>query len=1434
MSEGYLPPVVVTVTGDITDLLAKIKDAQAALAAFAKGSYQAKLSVEYSQVTNGVAAAKALCEGFAKTYTAELKVDGPSAANVKVVTTAVTKVAKDAEKVATVPVTIKGPTDKQMYSVNQSMSKFVAELDKEAQIRAGLAGPSEAQLNAVKGLLANVWKGESIPLSVSRPTDAQLTKVRGLIEGVWKANPIDMPVKPQLLEFTAAEEKKFEDGYRAWKPKIAVELGMPPPPTAAQMKKFNDALAASKEKAKLLVELDASNAGLATSLAGLMSKLKEIKVPVQPDTANFMGTLALKLAALKKIPDVDISAKLKDLLIPTKGLDVSFGKGVDTKAAMKSVTDFMDWVGKRPAADVPVDVKGIAADQAKVTALTTWINKQSATLPIKLEEEGGGGAAGKGFLWNLLMGAGSKGGAFGIPALTLGVGAGALAKLPFEIAGLTVTHAAIEGMTLAATATMALAGLAVKAGAAAAVTLVGAGSTALVGSSTMADVKQIMQAQQAIQTAIASGQSASTIKNLQNQYNALLSNLRGGMPASKTPGVTAEIGFANALSALNTYWDQATQSGRKAAVNFYSQWLQVAEGKPGKPGTGYIPLINNAAVQNFRILTQAIQPFITWLDSMGTVKDPGGKRIFGDLEKQYAKDLPELVNTFTQGFEALMKTIDWVVTKKTFMTGLKHLEDFFTALNESISGQPVTGKYKDTNVKQTVGNMLADWNSVWTLLKTVGDTIYHAFSQGKDPHIGRSIIDQITEIFQGINSWEQTTAGAKTLKSLFDAHKSLATSVINLVATILGGLAKLFLALAPSAASTAASVISGITSVIKEIFTLIGGVLGLIGKIPGTKDIGKVVGTGFGLAATVPLLLTVLGKIPLIGTLFSTLSTGIGDLLTSAGTKKGGVVGKGLSWLGSLFGTTGGKGSPQVVFSAAVDKFALSVDEMTGKGALNWPTTGAGSKGSKLGGLTSVLGLAGLALAASSVGQSIANGFIDAISGKGKKGAKVKSFLDIMLTDVPGFGGPALLNFLEGKDIADLPKNAAKWTTDIKNAFSGKNSLASFFVSVGNGIKGALEGAFKGKNSITSFFLGVAGDIESAFVGKHSISAFFTGIGADIGNALKGAFTGKNSITSFFTGAAGDVKGAFTGKGSVSSYFSGMVGDIGTALNPLGKDFLKWASGWLKDITDTMGGVTTWFSNMPTNVGTALRTMGSSFLKWAGGWAGQVKAAFTGHGGLVGWFTNLPGDIGHSLGAMGASFLRWATGWVGQVENAFTGKGGLTEWFIGLPHAIGVSLRNAATLFTQWGKGWASDLVNAFTNIGGAIWNAIKSSFKTVRGIPSAVLHFFGLQHGGLVTEPTLAVVGEAGPEWVIPQALINQYKGRVAPLPPTLTHPGTGGASSSNVGVAAATNITVNFTGTPMQLFQPGSTFKAALDKYMNQRDAQLVHSLRAGTITR
>lgn len=84
----------------------------------------------------------------------------------------------------------------------------------------------------------------------------------------------------------------------------------------------------------------------------------------------------------------------------------------------------------------------------------------------------------------------------------------------------------------------------------------------------------------------------------------------------------------------------------------------------------------------------------------------------------------------------------------------------------------------------------------------------------------------------------------------------------------------------------------------------------------------------------------------------------------------------------------------------------------------------------------------------------------------------------------------------------------------------------------------------------------------------------------------------------------------------------------------------------------------------------------------------------------------------------------------------------------------------------NFGKNVVKAIIKGILSAPGAIIDAIKSLIPG-SGIISGAAHLLGLAEGGIVTKPTLAVVGEAGPEMVVPLKNLKTQSNDVRPLPP-------------------------------------------------------------------
>ena len=92
--------------------------------------------------------------------------------------------------------------------------------------------------------------------------------------------------------------------------------------------------------------------------------------------------------------------------------------------------------------------------------------------------------------------------------------------------------------------------------------------------------------------------------------------------------------------------------------------------------------------------------------------------------------------------------------------------------------------------------------------------------------------------------------------------------------------------------------------------------------------------------------------------------------------------------------------------------------------------------------------------------------------------------------------------------------------------------------------------------------------------------------------------------------------------------------------------------------------------------------------------------------------------------------------------NSFLGfLGGIKTWLMGIPEWLWNSITDALSGIWDWLKG-----------IPEWIWNAITGAIKGIgKGAGDWLKGLVGLQSGGIVTSPTAALIGEHGPEAVIP-----------------------------------------------------------------------------------
>jgi len=192
-------------------------------------------------------------------------------------------------------------------------------------------------------------------------------------------------------------------------------------------------------------------------------------------------------------------------------------------------------------------------------------------------------------------------------------------------------------------------------------------------------------------------------------------------------------------------------------------------------------------------------------------------------------------------------------------------------------------------------------------------------------------------------------------------------------------------------------------------------------------------------------------------------------------------------------------------------------------------------------------------------------------------------------------------------------------------------------------------------------------------------------------------------------------------------------------------------------------------------------------LKLAGALLNIGKAIVTD---IVSGVVDLAGNIWNKISEMPGALLNKAAGWLQGLGNI---GGKVIDWIVGgvsglaqeiwdkisgFPTALWNKIKDIAGNIKEIGSGIADWIVNAFTEglkgLGSAIksavlapirWlaNKIVNNWPDIPGLPGPPgwlksLQTVGLAEGGIVVKPTMALVGEAGPEAVVPLRRANEF----------------------------------------------------------------------------
>ncbi|HGQ7218345.1 TPA: hypothetical protein ACL1OJ_001585 [Streptococcus pneumoniae] len=347
-----------------------------------------------------------------------------------------------------------------------------------------------------------------------------------------------------------------------------------------------------------------------------------------------------------------------------------------------------------------------------------------------------------------------------------------------------------------------------------------------------------------------------------------------------------------------------------------------------------------------------------------------------------------------------------------------------------------------------------------------------------------------------------------------------------------------------------------------------------------------------------------------------------------------------------------------------------------------------------------------------------------------------------------------------GKTALELGKSALAWTAHA--AKMGLATAAKFAHSVATGVATAATWAFNAAlavltSPITWIIAAIAALIaigvllyqnwdtvvEFAKTAWQGLCDFISGICQAIGEFFSGLWTKLQEIFEpigqwfgeKFQQAWDAIVNIFSGIGEwFSGVFQGAWDAIVNIFTPIGSWFgQRWA-----DVTSALANIGAWFTDMFQKAWTGLTNIFSKL----GSWFGERWA-----------------DVTNALSSVSNWFGEMFTNAYNAVKDAFSSIG---DFFKGVWDTVKSIFVNAGQMVGEAVGGAFKSAVNAVL---GTIENVVNGFIGMINGVLGVVRNLPGLEwvgsvstvslprlaRGGIVDSPTIAMIGEAGKEAVVP-----------------------------------------------------------------------------------
>lgn len=222
-----------------------------------------------------------------------------------------------------------------------------------------------------------------------------------------------------------------------------------------------------------------------------------------------------------------------------------------------------------------------------------------------------------------------------------------------------------------------------------------------------------------------------------------------------------------------------------------------------------------------------------------------------------------------------------------------------------------------------------------------------------------------------------------------------------------------------------------------------------------------------------------------------------------------------------------------------------------------------------------------------------------------------------------------------------------------------------------------------------------------------------------------------------------------------------MIGAVEALITPIRQKADQFLAGISNAVSDATGAI---LSAVSTLAGSMIESVRSGLSGGLGAIQGAIQNtvsnAVEGAKNLIGGIASFAGTlvnnissaIGNGVADVASSIRTVVSGAVSAASNGITGIGSLASSVI---NGIADNIRNGVGSIAAAVRDVVSGAIRAAT---GGIVGASTSSVSSVTSASFADVPF--LAEGGIVSRPTLAVVGDAGPEAIVPLNKFGQYGG--------------------------------------------------------------------------